>query len=79
MGTWCIPRHRAATAPQSLFLGRPEMETAGWVTTIVAGIAGSITVLGYLFDQVPPLSQKLVKAIRSVRALRDELRRTTNG
>ncbi|MFF3116181.1 hypothetical protein ACFVSN_44215 [Kitasatospora sp. NPDC057904] len=55
------------------------METAGWVTTIVAGIAGGITVLGYLFDQVPPLSQKLVKAIRSLRALRDELRRTTNG
>ncbi|MFJ3789593.1 hypothetical protein [Kitasatospora sp. NPDC090091] len=49
------------------------------MTTIVAGIAGGITVLGYLFDQVPPLSQKLVKAVRSVRALRDELRRNANG
>ena len=32
------------------------MEAAGWVTAALAGIAGVVSLLGYLFDQVPPLA-----------------------
>ncbi|MEU7057407.1 hypothetical protein [Streptomyces sp. NPDC046197] len=51
------------------------MEAAGWVTAALAGIAGGISVLGYVFDQVPPLSRKAIEAVRSLRALREEVKR----
>lgn len=50
------------------------MELAGWVTVGTATVVGGFTVVGHLFDQVPALSQKLITAIRSVRAVRDEVR-----
>ncbi|MFJ3441439.1 hypothetical protein ACIPM2_09735 [Streptomyces sp. NPDC086081] len=50
------------------------MELAGWVTVGTAAVVGGFTVLGHLFDQVPSLTQKMITAIRSVRAVRDELR-----
>jgi hypothetical protein len=50
------------------------MELAGWVTVGTATVVGSFTVVGHLFDQVPALSQKMITAIRSVRAVRDEMK-----
>lgn len=50
------------------------MELAGWVTVGTAAVVGGFTVVGHLFDQVPGLTQKLITAIRSVRAVRDEVR-----
>ncbi|MEU6680251.1 hypothetical protein [Streptomyces sp. NPDC046925] len=50
------------------------MELAGWVTVGTAVVVGAFTVVGHLFDQVPALAQKLIIAIRSVRAVRDEVR-----
>ncbi|GHJ40738.1 hypothetical protein [Streptomyces sp. TS71-3] len=50
------------------------MELAGWVTVGTAAIVGCFTVVGHLFDQVPTLSQKVITAIRSVRAVRDEVK-----
>lgn len=52
------------------------MEAAGWVAAAVAGVAGCVSFLGYVFDQVPALSQKAIRAVRSLRALRNELKRT---
>ncbi|MEV7442693.1 hypothetical protein AB0O22_16290 [Streptomyces sp. NPDC091204] len=52
------------------------MELAGWVTVAVTSVAGGVAVVGYLFDQVPALSQKMITAIRSLRAVRDEVRRS---
>lgn len=52
------------------------MDAAGWVAAAVAVVAGCVSLLGYVFDQVPALSQKAIKAIRSFRALRDELKRS---
>ncbi|WP_369229685.1 hypothetical protein AB5J56_02915 [Streptomyces sp. R21] len=51
---------------------RSGMEAAEWVTAALAGIAGVVSLLGYLFDQVPPLSRK---AITAVRAVREEVKR----
>lgn len=51
------------------------MEVAGWVAVAVGTIAGGVTVLGYLADQVPGLSHKLIKAVRSIRAVKDEVKR----
>ncbi|CQR60946.1 hypothetical protein ACFY4K_30950 [Streptomyces leeuwenhoekii] len=52
------------------------MELAGWVTLGTAAVAGGFTVLGHLFDQVPVLAEKMITAIRSVRAVRDEVKRS---
>lgn len=52
------------------------MEVAGWAAVAVGSIAGGVTVLGYLADQVPGLSNKTIKAVRAIRAVRDELQRT---
>ncbi|MCZ0979443.1 hypothetical protein O1L60_11060 [Streptomyces diastatochromogenes] len=49
------------------------MELAGWVTVGTAAVVGGFTVVGHLFDQVPALAQKMITAIRSVRAVRDEV------
>ncbi|MER6196337.1 hypothetical protein ABT234_02990 [Streptomyces sp. NPDC001586] len=51
------------------------MELAGWVTVAVTSVAGGVAVVGHLFDQVPALSQKMITAIRSLRAVRDEVKR----
>ncbi len=51
------------------------MEVAGWAAVAVGSIAGGVTVLGYLADQVPGLSNKMIKAVRSLRAVKDEVRR----
>lgn len=50
------------------------MELAGWVTVGTATVVGCFTVMGHLFDQVPALSQKMITAIRSIRAVRDEMK-----
>ncbi|MFF9348382.1 hypothetical protein [Streptomyces sp. NPDC014734] len=50
------------------------MELTGWVTVGTAAVVGGFTVLGHLFDQVPALAQKMITAIRSVRAVRDEVK-----
>ncbi|GGS16714.1 hypothetical protein AB0E75_20345 [Streptomyces griseoviridis] len=52
------------------------MEVAGWAAVAVGSIAGGVTVLGYLADQVPGLSAKMIKAVRAIRAVKDEVRRS---
>jgi hypothetical protein len=51
------------------------METVGWAAAAVMFISGAVWVLGHALDQVPVLSRKFVKAVRSVRQVRDELSR----
>jgi len=51
------------------------MEVAGWAAVAVGSIAGGVTVLGYLADQIPGLSHKVIKAVRSLRVVKDEVRR----
>ena len=51
------------------------MEVAGWAAVAVGSIAGGVTVLGYLADQVPGLSNKMIKAVRSLRAVKNEVKR----
>lgn len=51
------------------------MELAGWVTVAAVTVVGGFTVVGHVCDQVPPLSQKAIAAIRALRALRDEVKR----
>jgi hypothetical protein len=50
------------------------MELAGWVTVGTATVVGGFTVVGHLLDQVPALSQKMITVIRSIRAVRDEMK-----
>lgn len=50
------------------------MELAGWATAGTAAVVGVFTVVGHPFGQVPALSQKTITAIRSVRAVRDEVK-----
>lgn len=50
------------------------MELAGWVTVGTAAIVGGFTLVGHLFDQVPTLAQKMITAIRSIRAVCDEVK-----
>ncbi|MGW3325694.1 hypothetical protein [Streptomyces virginiae] len=52
------------------------MEVAGWVAVAVGSIAGGVTVLGYIADQVPGLSTKVIRAVRAVRAVKAELKRS---
>lgn len=51
------------------------METVGWAAATVMFMSGVVWVLGHALDQVPPLSRKFVKAVRSLRQARDEVRR----
>ncbi|CAM5504960.1 hypothetical protein SXANM310S_03662 [Streptomyces xanthochromogenes] len=51
------------------------MEVAGWAAVAVGSITGGVSVLGYLADQVPGLSTKVIKAVRSLRAVKDEVMR----
>jgi hypothetical protein len=50
------------------------MEIAGLVAVSLASVAGVVTLAGYVFEQVPPLAEKATMAIRSLRALRQELK-----
>ncbi|MGW1120485.1 hypothetical protein ACWD5B_25755 [Streptomyces tanashiensis] len=50
------------------------MELAGWVTVGAAAVVGGFTVVGHLVDQVSALSPKVITVIRSVRAVRDEVK-----
>ncbi|HWU08213.1 MAG TPA: hypothetical protein VN520_17825 [Streptomyces sp.] len=52
------------------------MELAGWVAVAIGAVAGGVTFLGFLLDQIAALSGKVIPAIRSVRAVRDEIRRS---
>lgn len=56
-------------------LGRSYMELAGWVAVAMGAVAGGVTFLGFLIDQIQALSKKVIPAIRSVRAVRDEIKR----
>ncbi|WP_225846652.1 hypothetical protein [Streptomyces sp. HPF1205] len=53
------------------------METVGWAGAVVLALGGAVWILGYLFDQIPPLCEKAITAIRAVRALREEYARTS--
>ncbi|MCC3773882.1 hypothetical protein [Streptomyces sp. UNOB3_S3] len=55
------------------------METAGWAAALVSLIAGLVWVLGSVFDQIPTLCAKAVKAIRALREVRAELRGENDG
>ncbi|MFF3056515.1 hypothetical protein [Streptomyces sp. NPDC057909] len=50
------------------------MQLPGWAVAFVVFLFGVVCVLTYVLDQIPKLSSKVVKAIKSVRAVRDELR-----
>ncbi|MEU1279147.1 hypothetical protein [Streptomyces sp. NPDC005805] len=50
------------------------MEIAGWAAVALGAVMGGVTVVGHLCDQVPALSQKMITAIRSVRAVREEIK-----
>lgn len=58
------------------FLGRlsDRMSTVGWVATTLVFLGGVVCVVGYVLDQIPVLSRKLSKAIRSTREVRDAIR-----
>ncbi|MBQ0887379.1 hypothetical protein KBZ94_20960 [Streptomyces sp. RM72] len=50
------------------------MELSGWVAAGVMGVVVGSTLVGRIFDQIPTLTQKMITAIRAVRAVREELR-----
>lgn len=50
------------------------METVGWAAAIVGALSGVTWVAGHAFDQVPVLCRKATRAVRAVRALKQELR-----
>lgn len=55
------------------------METVGWAGAVVLALGGAVWILGYLFDQIPPLCDKAINAIRAVRALREEYARASGA
>ena len=50
------------------------METIGWAAAVVSVIDAVVWIIGYALDQVPALSKKATRAVRSVRELRAEIR-----
>ncbi|WP_405568815.1 hypothetical protein OG418_29580 [Streptomyces phaeochromogenes] len=50
------------------------MQLPAWATGLVVLLVGVVFVLTYVLDQIPKLSRKAITAIKSVRAIRDELR-----
>lgn len=49
------------------------MQLPDWAVAFVVFLFGVVIVLTYVLDQIPKLSSKAVKAIKSLRAVRDEL------
>jgi hypothetical protein len=50
------------------------MQLPGWAVAFVVFLFGVVFVLTYVLDQIPKLSSRAIKAIKSLRAVRDELR-----
>ncbi|WP_438470772.1 hypothetical protein [Streptomyces asiaticus] len=50
------------------------MQLPGWASVLVLFFVGLIFVLAFVLDQIPPLSRKAIRAIKAVRAVRDELK-----
>lgn len=55
------------------------METVGWAGAIVLALGGAVWILGYIFEQVPPLCEKAIEALKAMRAVRDEYERGAPG
>jgi len=51
------------------------MMHVGWAVSVIAALGGGAVVLGYVLDQISVLSRKLIKTIRALHALIDEIRR----
>jgi hypothetical protein len=49
------------------------MQTVGWAAVCVGFLTGVVLVLGHILDAIPPLCQKMIKAVRSLRALHTEI------
>jgi H+/Cl- antiporter ClcA len=50
------------------------MQVPAWAVALVLFLFGVVFVLTYVLDQIPKLSNKAIEAIKSVRAVRDELK-----
>ncbi|MFD8315882.1 hypothetical protein [Kitasatospora purpeofusca] len=54
--------------------GNQSVETVGWTTAITAVFGALLFLANMALDAVPPLSRKVVKAIRSLREVVEEVR-----
>ncbi|WP_150112974.1 hypothetical protein [Streptomyces violaceusniger] len=50
------------------------METFGWASATIAGLTCITWIASHVLDQIPVICHKAAKAIRSIRALRNEIR-----
>jgi hypothetical protein len=50
------------------------MQLPGWAVAVVVFFFGVIFVLTFVLDQIPKLSSKAIRAIKSLRAVREELK-----
>lgn len=55
-----------------------EMEHVGWAAAIVGGLSGIVWIVSHTLDQIPRVCRKAGKAVRSVRELRDEIRKSAH-
>ncbi|MFG2923893.1 hypothetical protein ACGFYA_20585 [Streptomyces sp. NPDC048305] len=50
------------------------MQLPAWAAALVVFFFGLFVVVVFVLDQIPKLSRKAIRAIKSVRAVRDELK-----